>query len=137
MTDFPPDPQRIRTTRLTRRTTLLLPALVPGLARAHADAAWPSRPVRLVVPWPAGGPTDTYGRAIARELGPLLGQTVVVENRTGATGTVGVQHVARAAPDGYTLLFPNTTAFIGSVVALGAVVQFDPLHDFTPIGLVV
>src|SRR4051812_31588495 len=73
-------------------------------ATAQPDAGWPGRPVRVVVPWPAGGPTDTYGRAVARELAPLLGQPVVVDNRTGATGTVGVQHVARSAADGHTLL---------------------------------
>lgn len=106
-------------------------------AAAQGDQAWPNRPVKLLVPWPAGGPTDTFGRAAGRELAPLLGQPVVVENRTGATGTVGVQYVARSQPDGHTLLVVNTTAFIGSVVALEGAVQFDPLRDFTPIGLFV
>lgn len=108
---------------------------LPATAAAAPDASWPDRPIRIVVPWPAGGPTDTFGRAVARELAPLLGQPVVVDNRTGATGTVGIQHVARSAPDGYTLLAANTTAFIGSVVALADTVQFDPLADFTPIGI--
>jgi tripartite-type tricarboxylate transporter receptor subunit TctC len=88
-----------------------------------------------VVPWPAGGPTDIFGRAVVREMAPLLGQPVVVENRTGASGTVGIQHVARGAADGYTLLVANTTAYIGSVVALADTVQFDPLADFSPVGL--
>ncbi|MDB5371476.1 MAG: extra-cytoplasmic solute receptor, Bug family [Belnapia sp.] len=114
--------------------TALMPFVSP-LASASPEAAWPSRPIRVVVPWPAGGPTDTYARAVARELAPLLGQPVVVDNRAGATGTVGIQHVARSAADGYTLLVANTTAFIGSVVALAGTVQFDPLVDFTPIGL--
>ena len=111
------------------------PTLAPTLAAAAADAPWPNRPVRIVVPWPAGGPTDTFGRAVARELAPLLGQPVVVDNRAGASGTVGIQHVARGPADGHTLLVANTTAFIGSVVALADVVQFDPLADFTPIGI--
>ncbi|TDH60735.1 tripartite tricarboxylate transporter substrate binding protein [Dankookia rubra] len=128
-----------RPVQLPRRALLggSLAAALIRPATAQPDASWPSRPVRVVVPWPAGGPTDTYGRAVARELAPLLGQPVVVDNRTGATGTVGVQHVARSAADGHTLLVANTTAFIGSVVALGEAVQFDPLQDFVPIGLFV
>jgi tripartite-type tricarboxylate transporter receptor subunit TctC len=110
-----------------RRDALRLAALLP-LAATPALAqggTWPDRPVRLVVPWPAGGPTDTYGRALSRELSAQFGQPFVVDNRTGATGTIGIQHVARSLPDGYTLLVPNLTAFIGSVVALGEAVQFD------------
>ncbi|MDB5415032.1 MAG: extra-cytoplasmic solute receptor, Bug family [Rubritepida sp.] len=125
----------------SRRDTLRLAALLPlasiAPAVAQGSGAWPNRPVKLVIPWPAGGPTDTYGRALARELSAQFGQTFVVDNRTGATGTVGVQHVARSAPDGYTLLVPNLTAFIGSVVSLSEAVQFDPLRDFTPIGIFV
>ncbi len=125
---------------MTRRDALRLSALLPFASIASAVAqggAWPDRPVKLIVPWPAGGPTDTYGRALARELSAQFGQPFVVDNRTGATGTIGIQHVARSAPDGYSLLVPNLTAFIGSVVALGDAVQFDPLRDFTPIGIFV
>ena len=89
------------------------------------------------MPWPAGGPTDVYGRVVARDLASQLGQTVVVENRTGATGTIGVQHAARSAADGYTLLVANTTALIGSVVALGDAAPFDPLGDFVAVGVFV
>ncbi|MBK1656647.1 Bug family tripartite tricarboxylate transporter substrate binding protein [Paracraurococcus ruber] len=120
---------------MPRRRTLLGAAPLAGMARAQP--AWPDRPVRLVVPWPAGGPTDNFARALARELAPLLGQTVVVDNRTGATGTVGIGHVARGPADGHTLLVANTTAYVGSVVALGDTVPFDPLRDFVPIGLFV
>jgi tripartite-type tricarboxylate transporter receptor subunit TctC len=112
----------------------LLPATAPRAASA-STASWPNRPIRVIVPWPAGGPTDTYARVVVRELAPLLGQPVVVENRAGATGTVGIQHVARGTADGHTLLVANTTAYIGSVVSLADTVQFDPLTDFTPIGL--
>lgn len=125
----------------TRRhglAALPLAALLRGRpAAAQPEAPWPARPIRVVIPWPAGGPTDTYGRAVARELAPRLGQSLVIDNRTGATGTVGVQHVARGAADGQTLLVANTTALIGSVVALGEAVQFDPVRDFTPIGIFV
>lgn len=127
----------------TRRrilAALSLAAVTPArtaVAQAQAEAPWPNRPIRIIIPWPAGGPTDTYGRAVARELAPRLGQTLVIDNRTGATGAVGVQHVARGAADGYTLLVANTTALIGSVVALGDAVQFDPVRDFTPIGIFV
>ncbi len=100
-------------------------------------AGWPAHPIRYVVPWPAGGPTDTFGRTIASELSRILGQPVVVENRPGATGAIGAQSVARSRPDGYTLLAPNVTAFIGNVVASPGTVRFDPLKDFVPIGLFV
>jgi tripartite-type tricarboxylate transporter receptor subunit TctC len=82
---------------------LLLPALAPRGARAQAD--YPSRPVTLVVPFPPGGGTDNLGRMVAQALGQRLGQPVVVENRGGAGGNIGSAFVARAAPDGYTLLF--------------------------------
>ncbi|MDB5377972.1 MAG: extra-cytoplasmic solute receptor, Bug family [Rubritepida sp.] len=126
----------------SRRDALRLASLLPlGLSFAAPALAqggtWPDRPVKLIVPWPAGGPTDTYGRALARELSAQFGQPFVVDNRTGATGTIGIQAAARSAPDGYTLLVPNLTAFIGSVVALGDAVQFNPLRDFTPIGIFV
>lgn len=108
-------------------------AATPALARSSAE--WPNRPIRVIVPWPAGGPTDTYARALAREIGNEFSQPIVVENRTGATGTVGVQQAARSQPDGHTLLVANVTAMIGSVVALADTVQFDPIRDFHPIGL--
>lgn len=123
---------------MLRRTLLLSAPLALAAApipRAQGQADWPSRPVRMIVPWPAGGPTDTYARALARELAPAISQPIVVENRTGATGTVGVQHVARAPADGHALLVANVTAMIGSVVALGEAVQFDPLRDFAPVGI--
>src|SRR5258706_11499856 len=73
---------------------------------------YPSRPVRLVVPWPAGGGADTVGRAMAQELTVALGQQVVVDNRPGAAGIIGSELVARAPADGYTLLLPTVTAAI-------------------------
>ena len=122
---------------MTLRRNLILAVgaalATPAIAQGQAD--WPNRPVRVVVPWPAGGPTDIYARALVKEIAPLISQPIVIDNRTGATGTIGVQFVARAPADGHTLLVANVTAMIGSVVALGDVVQFDPIRDFAPIGL--
>lgn len=118
-------------------TAMLGTALMQSSVQAETVEAWPTKPIRYVVPWPAGGPTDTFGRTIAAELSKTLGQPVVVENKPGATGAIGAQTVARSAPDGYTLLAPNTTAFIGNVVASPKTANFDPLKDFIPIGLFV
>jgi tripartite-type tricarboxylate transporter receptor subunit TctC len=91
---------------ITRRGLLAAPAaLAPaGTALAQQDASWPARTIRLIVPFPPAGTTDISGRIAAEMLTPRLGQTVIVENRAGATGNLGAEHVARSDPDGYTLL---------------------------------
>lgn len=116
--------------RMTRRRLALVPAL-PLLARpAAAQADWPSRPVRMVMPYAAGGPTDVIARLVADRLSQRLPQRVVVENRTGGGGNIGASAVARATPDGYTLLFTN----IGHAVnrALYPTLDYDPARDLTP-----
>jgi tripartite-type tricarboxylate transporter receptor subunit TctC len=102
------------------------------LPLARAQAAWPQKPVRLIVPFAAGGPSDVLARAFARNLGDALGQPVVVDNRTGAGGAIGIDAVARAVPDGYVLGFAHTgtTAINPHVMAKH---PYDPLIDLTPI----
>ncbi|HUP30917.1 MAG TPA: tripartite tricarboxylate transporter substrate binding protein, partial [Usitatibacter sp.] len=97
---------------------------------AHAQA-WPSRPIKMIVPFPAGGPTDVMTRILSDKLGQALGQPVVVENRPGAGGSIGADLVAKSAPDGYTLLMAT-----GSTHSVGPYLQklpYDPGRDFTPI----
>jgi tripartite-type tricarboxylate transporter receptor subunit TctC len=107
----------------------LAAALRPDDARAQS---YPARPIRLVIPFPAGGATDIVGRVLAMRLGSVLGQQIVVENRPGAGGAIGAEAVAKAAPDGYTLLVTtSSTHSIGPV--LNPRTPYDPVRDFTPI----
>ena len=96
--------------------------------------AWPAKPIRLMVPFPPGGSTDIVARIVAQKLSERLGQSIVIENRGGAGGTLGTAVVAKAAPDGYTLGVASTSTH---VVAPGvyAKLEYDPLKDFAPIGL--
>ena len=100
-----------------------------------AQAAYPSRPITIVVSYPTGGDTDALARVYAEKLSARLNQSVVVENRPGASGTIGNAYVAKAAPDGYTLLFtPNTISIATLVVKSGpSGPAYDVLNDFTPI----
>ncbi|MSQ54520.1 MAG: tripartite tricarboxylate transporter substrate binding protein [Betaproteobacteria bacterium] len=109
-------------------------ALLLGLVVAASVQAqgWPSRPLKLVVPFPAGGGTDLVGRAIAAKLADALGQPVVVENRPGAGGTIGADAVAKSAPDGYTLGIATSSTHPASVV-LQKSVPYDPLKSFEPV----
>ena len=125
--------ERFSPPTVSRRQTLALglSTLTPALAWAQAD--WPSKPIRLVVPYAAGGSSDTLGRLIARQLQDVLKQTVVVENKGGAGGLIGSKEVAKAAPDGYTLVISG----IGSHVIAPADTpgSIDPMKDFTHIAL--
>ncbi|MDA9546148.1 MULTISPECIES: tripartite tricarboxylate transporter substrate binding protein [unclassified Bradyrhizobium] len=120
-------------TKLTRRSVLggLAASVVTPL---HADAVWPSRPVTLVHGWPPGGPTDTVARLIAEGLGRRLGQPVVIDPRPGAAGTIAAAHVARTAPDGYTLIaIPGGHA---STAALYSKLPYRTVEDFSMIGMI-
>ena len=116
---------------LTRRTTLALAA--GGLAAAASPGtqaqAWPSRPIRIVAPFAAGGNVDVTARIVAEKLQPLLGQPVVVENKTGAGSMIGSEMVARSEPDGYTLLM--TSASLTNSPALFGRFPYDWKKDFT------
>ncbi|OZI33376.1 ABC transporter substrate-binding protein [Bordetella genomosp. 5] len=104
-------------------------------APASAQDNYPSRPITLVIPYPAGGATDALGRVVAKQLGQELGQTVVVENRAGAATAIGAGYVARSAPDGYTLLAgPGTTFTVNP--AIQANLPYDPVKSFDPIGII-
>ncbi|MEO7403903.1 MAG: tripartite tricarboxylate transporter substrate-binding protein, partial [Burkholderiales bacterium] len=95
--------------------------------------AYPVKPIRMVIAFPPGGPTDIVSRVVAAKLSEQMGQQVVVENRPGAGGNLGAEAVARAAPDGYTIFY-NTSA-ITIAPALYSKVSFDPVRDFVPVGL--
>jgi tripartite-type tricarboxylate transporter receptor subunit TctC len=118
---------------VTRRTAL--GAMAALAAPAFAQAAWPGKPVRIVVPFAAGGTTDILARAIAPELTRAFGQQFYVENRAGAGGNVGAEIVAKSQPDGYTLLM-GTVGTHGINRALYDKLPYDPIKDFVPITLV-
>lgn len=104
--------------------------LAAGLCAGQARAAWPERTVTIIVPFPPGGPNDLLGRLLAAELAPKLGQNVIVENRAGAIGNIGIAAGARAAPDGYTIVVVTGVVLINPSVAK---VAYDPLKDFAPV----
>jgi len=106
------------------------------VARDGVAQAYPQRPVRLVVPAPAGGPTDVPGRLIAEGLSGLMGQRFVVENRVGAGGLIAGEFVARSEPNGYTLLYANTSVLAVNPALQGANMPYDPATAFAPIGFV-
>src|SRR5687768_15793175 len=101
---------------------------------AAAQDAWPSRPVRFILPFPPGGGTDILGRLIAERLSANLGQAVVTENRGGAGGNVGAEAAARAAPDGYTIVLCAPSLAISP--SLYSKLNYDPVKDFAPVSLV-
>ena len=98
--------------------------------------AYPSKPVRVIVQYPPGGTPDIYGRIMANELSKVWNQPVVVENRAGASGTIGTDHVAKAAPDGYTLLFAGNGPIV-VVPNLMSKMPYDPVRDLAPISNVI
>ena len=107
-------------------TAVMLAAVI-----AHAQP-YPSKPIRIVIPYPPGGGTDIVMRPVSVRLSERLGQPVVIDNRGGATGTIGSESVARAAPDGYTLL-AHTNAGITILPHLNKKLPYDPLKDFAPV----
>ncbi|MEO8279674.1 MAG: tripartite tricarboxylate transporter substrate binding protein [Ideonella sp.] len=121
--------------RSTRRA-LLAAGVVAAVLPMHvfAQGAWPNRPIKLVVPFAPGGSNDNIARVLADKLSARLGQTVLVENKGGAGGTLGTDFVAKSVPDGYTLLFASTS--LTTNAASGKKLPYDPVKDLEPIGQV-
>ncbi len=131
---------------MRRSTTRALGLILAGLCASPAGPfsvaapalaqAWPERPLRLVVPVPPGGSLDAYTRVIGQRLSDSIGQPVLVDNRPGANGIVGAALVAKAAPDGYTLLMGATPTLAINVTLYAGKLPYDPEKDFTPISMV-
>lgn len=122
--------------QLSKRSIVKLLAAVLGVAGSTAAMAqaWPSKPITIIVSYPAGGDTDASARIYAEKLSAKLGQTVVVDNRPGAGGVIGNSYVAKSKPDGYTLLYANSTMpMVQHVVKVSPSVAYDPVNAFTPI----
>ncbi len=128
------DSKRLLSRRDPLRLVGVLLALAPTAALAQAGA-YPSKPVKLVIPYPPGGGTDITGRAMAHRLSELLGQSVVIENKPGATGMIGAASVAKSAPDGYTVLF-GAASEMAINASLFKNMTYDPRTDFEPVSLI-
>jgi tripartite-type tricarboxylate transporter receptor subunit TctC len=115
------------------RAAAVTAAILSGLATAKA-ADYPARPITLVVPYAAGGGNDVIARIVAEKMGTSLGQTVIIENRGGAGGTIATRQVAKSEPDGYTLLIATSSLAINPSLYPNA--GYDPRKDFAPIGLI-
>ena len=114
---------------------LLLVLLISTLTPIFASAqSWPQKPIRMVIPYPPGGPTGVMGRLVATKLPELLGQPVIVDNKPGASGQMGAADVAKAAPDGYTFLTNASIHVINPHVYSKPMV--DPIREFTPVALI-
>lgn len=116
-------------------STLALAAFVGMLAGARGEQAYPVRPISVVVPFAAGGPTDVLARILGQHMSQTLGQQIIVENVTGAGGSIGAARVAKAAPDGYTLVMGNLGTH-AAAVGLYKNLSYDPRVDFEPVMLV-
>jgi tripartite-type tricarboxylate transporter receptor subunit TctC len=119
----------------TRIALVLLASAAMGsaaLAQGAGDAGWPSKPIRLIAPFPPASTADVIARVVGQKLSGRLGQQIVVDNRVGASGNIGADAIAKAAPDGYTLgVVTSSTQAVA--VSLSANLPYDPINDFTPI----
>lgn len=124
-------------TKSCRKCALAAAAIAAGLLAVPAigQDGYPNKPIRLVVPFPAGGSTDIIGRLVAQKLSERLGQQVVVDNRGGAGGTIGTDKAAKSPADGYTLLL-STTSTLAVAPAAYSKLPYDPVRDFAPVSLV-
>ena len=111
----------------------LTAAAFAATAPAFAQANWPTKPITLVVPFAAGGPTDVVARTLGASMTKTLGQTVVIENKLGAGGAIGVDYAVNAPQDGYTILFVGSTLF--TVLPIANKVNYEPLKDLVPVSI--
>jgi tripartite-type tricarboxylate transporter receptor subunit TctC len=116
------------------RLMLALAAVTAIITSAQAQDAWPTKPIRLIAPFPPASTADVIGRVLGQKLQQRLGQPVVVDNRVGASGNIGADAIAKAAPDGYTIgIVTSSTHAVA--VSLSSKLPYDPLKDFTPISM--
>ena len=131
-----PGQKSTRLRRIARTTVSALALALAAVGSATAADDWPKRVIKMIIPFPPGQTSsDVFGRAMADKLGQALGQTVVVENKPGAGGTLGADQVAKSAPDGYTLLLAANGTITISPSVYGAKMPFDPQKDLQPISL--
>jgi tripartite-type tricarboxylate transporter receptor subunit TctC len=119
-------------------SALLIVALAIGSSNAQtatSSAGWPSKPIKLVVPFPGGSSTDVVARIVAQMLSPLIEQSFVIENRVGASGMIGAEAIARAEPDGYTIGVATTSTH-ALASSLSANLRYHPLRDFAPVSMI-
>ena len=117
-----------------KRLVIALLLAIGLAANLHAQS-WPSKPVRMVIPYPAGGAIDVSGRRLVEDLGVELGQSIVVENRSGANGIIATDHVAKSVPDGYTFLFSTLAAHAGNTWTMKTL-PYHPINDFAPVTVI-
>ena len=121
--------------RLTVALLIATVAVEVVPAQPADDAKWPSRPIQFIVPFTAGSSSDIVARIVGQKLGERLGQSLVVENRVGASGNIGTEAVARAEPDGYTIELANTTTH-AVAASLAVSLAYDPVRDFAPVAMI-
>ncbi|MBI3919516.1 MAG: tripartite tricarboxylate transporter substrate binding protein [Betaproteobacteria bacterium] len=126
---------KFRISRVAATVIVAGAASLLGANAGHAQSGFPDRAIRLIVPFPPGGQTDNVSRRLSTTIAPILGQQLVVDNRGGAAGTLGAGEVARAKPDGYTLLVATTSTHALSPVAMAGI-SYDPIKDFAPIRVI-
>ena len=118
---------------MTSRRRFIIALMAASLSAAAFAQGYPNKPIRLVVPYAAGGVSDIMGRALAQKLGELIGQPMIVENRAGAAGALGTDATAKSAPDGYTIVLSSLTAY-AIAPNMNKSVTYDPVKDFSAIG---
>ena len=124
-----------RSNFLRRATQGLLAVALGGIAGFAQAQAWPTKPIRMIVPLAPGGGTDVAARVVAQYLGEALGQPVVIENKVGANGVIGISEASKAAPDGYTLVVGSSTTLAANKFLYKSAAGLEPFREFTPLAM--